>query len=58
MASLCLLPATVAPLGFSTTGLPVGVQIIGPHYGDRTTIEVARMLEHAWQRFVQPLGWD
>jgi amidase len=25
---------------------------------DRTTIEVARMLEHAWQRFVRPPGWD
>jgi Asp-tRNA(Asn)/Glu-tRNA(Gln) amidotransferase A subunit family amidase len=49
IASLCLLPATVAPLGFSTTGLPIGVQIVRPLYGDRTTIEVARMLEHAWE---------
>jgi amidase len=47
IASLCLLPATVAPLGFSTTGLPIGVQIVGPPYGDRTTIEVARMLERS-----------
>jgi amidase len=58
IASLCLLPATVAPLGSSTTGLPIGVQIVGPPYRDRTTIEVARMPEHAWQGFVQPRGWD
>jgi amidase len=53
-----LLPATVAPLGFSPAGLPVGVQIVGPQYGDRTTIEVARLLEDAWQAFVAPPGWD
>lgn len=53
-----LLPATVTPLGFSPAGLPVGVQIVGPQYGDRTTIEVARMLEQAWQGFVPPQGWN
>jgi len=58
MANLSLLPATVAPLGFSPTLLPVGVQIIGPQFGDRTTIQVARMLEQAWQSFVQPPGWE
>jgi Asp-tRNA(Asn)/Glu-tRNA(Gln) amidotransferase A subunit family amidase len=34
------------------------VQIIGPQYGDRTTIELARMLEQVWQGFVPPPGWD
>lgn len=58
MASISLLPATVAPLGLSNTGLPVGVQIVGPRYSDRTTIEVAHMLEQAWQPFVEPPGWD
>ena len=53
-----LLPATVAPIGFSPAGLPIGVQIVGPQYGDRTTIAVASMLENAWQRFVAPPGWD
>jgi amidase len=41
MATLGNLPATVAPAGFSPSGLPVGVQIIGPEYGDRTCL-VAR----------------
>jgi amidase len=39
------LPASVAPVGITSEGLPVGVQIIGPHFGDRTTIAVAGMLE-------------
>ncbi len=49
-----LLPSTVAPLGFSPEGLPFGVQIVGPQYGDRTTITFARMLESAWQNFAMP----
>jgi amidase len=51
------LPASVAPIGVSKAGLPIGVQIVGPLYGDRMTIQVARMLEKAWQGFVPPEGW-
>src|SRR5207237_1395165 len=29
-----LLPSTVAPCGLTAAGLPVGVQIVGPQYGD------------------------
>jgi len=53
-----LLPATVAPLGFTPGGLPVGVQIVGPQFGDRTTIEFARLMEQSWQSFVAPPGWN
>jgi amidase len=53
-----LLPATVAPLAASKDGLPVGVQIVGPQYGDRTTLAVAAMLETAWRGFIAPPGWD
>ena len=38
-------------------GLPIGVQIVGPLYGDRTTIHVAGLLEQHWRRFVPPPGW-
>ncbi len=38
------LPATVAPLGKTTSGLPVGVQIIGPFLEDLTPIAVAGLL--------------
>ena len=52
------LPATVAPAGLAKSGLPVGVQIVGPEYGDLTCIEVARLLEGEFQDFVPPKGWD
>jgi amidase len=48
------LPASIAPLGFTRSGLPLGVQIAGPIYGDRTTIAVAGMLEQAWLGFTAP----
>ena len=53
-----LLPGTVAPLGASKAGLPFGVQIVGPQYGDRTTIQLARLLEKAWRGFSPPPGWE
>jgi amidase len=52
------LPASVAPLGFTRAGLPLGVQIVGPIYGDRMTIAVAGMLEQAWLGFTPPDGWE
>ncbi|HVC63491.1 MAG TPA: amidase family protein [Acetobacteraceae bacterium] len=50
------LPASIAPLGFTRAGLPLGVQIAGPIYGDRTTIAVAGMLGQAWLGFKAPDG--
>jgi Amidase len=38
------LPATVAPVGTTAAGLPIGVQVIGAHLHDRTTIAVADWL--------------
>jgi amidase len=35
------LPSTVVPLGPSVGGLPVGAQVVGPPYADRTTIAFA-----------------
>ena len=51
------LPGTVAPLGMTKAGLPLGVQIAGPIHGDRTTIAVAALLEQAWMGFTPPPGW-
>ena len=51
------LPGTVAPMGSTTGGLPLGVQIVGPIYGDRSTIEAAALLEQAWTGFKPPPGW-
>ena len=36
------LPTTVAPIG-AGDGMPVGVQIMGPQYGDRACIQFAEL---------------
>jgi len=52
------LPATVAPIGLAADGLPVGIQIVGPQYGDYTCIHFARLLEQQFQGFIPPPGFD
>ncbi len=52
------LPASTAPIGMTEAGLPIGVQIVGPFHGDRTTIHVAGLLERHWRSFVPPPGWE
>lgn len=52
------LPSTVAPAGFAGNGLPVGVQIIGPQYGDHSCIHFARLLEREFQGFSPPPGFE
>ena len=52
------LPSVAAPIGFSEEGLPIGVQIVGPQYGDRTCIRFAQLLERTYQKFVPPPGYE
>jgi len=51
------LPSTVAPIGLAADGLPVGIQIIGPQYGDYTCINFAGLLEREFQGFIPPPGF-
>jgi amidase len=51
------LPSTAAPCGFTPGGLPVGVQIVAPQYGDLTSLAFARLLESEFQGFVPPPGY-
>jgi amidase len=51
------LPSTVAPLGLSDDGLPLGVQIITREYGDYTALRFAELLEQEWRSFVPPPGF-
>jgi amidase len=53
-ASTCGLPATAAPVDRSPTGLPIGVQIIGPYLEDRTTIAFAALMEREFGGFTPP----
>ncbi|HEX7811208.1 MAG TPA: amidase [Burkholderiales bacterium] len=55
---MAYLPSTVAPAGFTRENLPVGVQIVGPQYGDLSTIAAAGFLENNLQAFVAPPGYD
>jgi amidase len=48
------LPATVASVGLSPDGLPIGVQIVGPQYGDRSSIAFAGLLEQTYRGCVPP----
>ena len=57
-AGMVYLPATVAPAGRTRSGLPVGVQLIGPHLEDRTCIHLARLIEQEFGGFVPPPGYD
>jgi amidase len=56
-ATTCGLPATAAPIDRSPSGLPIGVQIIGPYLEDRTTIAFAALLEREFGGFVPPPGY-
>ncbi len=57
LAGLGQLPATVVPTGPDADGLPIGVQIIGPAYGDLRCIHLAQRLEAMGFAFKAPPGW-
>ena len=50
-------PATVMPVGQTVSGLPVGLQIIGPFLEDATPIDVAERLEQIIGRSRRPPGY-
>jgi amidase len=47
--SATLRPAISVPAGFTTEGLPVGIQIVGRHREDRAVLELAHAFEQATQ---------
>ncbi len=58
LAICSYLPGTIVPTGPSAEGLPIGVQIIGPAYGDLKTIGFAKLLEKAGFGFTPPPGYS
>jgi amidase len=40
-------PAISVPAGFSATGLPVGLQIVGQHRADWSVLQMAHAFEQA-----------
>lgn len=43
--NLAGVPAISLPCGFSKDGLPIGIQIIGPHFGEKKILKAAYALE-------------
>lgn len=54
LAGVAHLPAAVAPVGLSEAGLPTGVQIIGPRYGDHSVIHFATQIEKEIWGYLPP----
>ncbi|MFT4434519.1 amidase [Caballeronia sp. 15715] len=54
VATLSGLPATSIPIGMSAENLPIGVQIIGPAFEDRTPLKLAQLIEAEFGGFVPP----
>ena len=50
-------PATVAPVGRTGGGLPVGVQIVGPYLEDATSIGVADKISEVFGGFQPPVSY-
>ena len=40
-------PAIVLPCGFTSSGLPIGLQIVGPHWHEHLLLAIARFYEQA-----------
>ncbi len=57
-ATLTGLPATTAPIGLTSGGLPTGIQIIGPYLEDLTPIDLAGRLADVTGGFRPPAGYD
>ena len=56
-ATLTGCPATTAPAGLSKSGLPVGLQIVGPYLEDATPIKFAQLLTREIGGFQAPPGY-
>ncbi|WP_409464643.1 amidase [Amycolatopsis sp. GA6-003] len=54
LATMPGLPATAVPAGLSPEGLPVGVQLVGPMFEDRTPLRLAALLEERIGGFQVP----
>ena len=57
LSGVVYLPSTVAPVGLTASGLPAGLQIVGRHLGDLTTIRFAELLAAEIGGFETPPGY-
>jgi amidase len=57
LATLPGQPATAFPVARTPTGLPIGLQAIGPYLEDYTTLRFAALVAREWGGFVPPPGY-
>jgi amidase len=57
-ATLTGCPATIAPVGRGESGLPIGLEIMGPYWEDATPIIFAKLLAQVLGGFVAPPGFE
>jgi len=50
-------PATAMPVGLTRTGLPIGVQVVGPYLEDRTPLRFAELVARELGGFRAPPGY-
>ncbi|HVA73761.1 MAG TPA: amidase family protein [Acidimicrobiales bacterium] len=56
LVGVAYLPSTVVPVGFTSGGLPVGVQVVGPYLEDRSSLLVAAKLAELTGGYRPPPG--
>ena len=57
LATAPFLPSTIAPVGLTGEGLPVGLQIVGPEFADLSTIWLAGALAGLVGGYQPPPGY-
>jgi amidase len=50
------LPALMIPMGLNNEGLPIGIEIVGPHYSEPELLHIAKLLEPLTPKFQRPKG--
>ena len=58
IANAVYLPSTAFPVGFSTDGLPIGLQATCPSYRDYRCIEIARLITDEIGGYVPPAAYS
>jgi amidase len=51
-------PSTAFPAGLTRSGLPIGLQAIGPYLEDRTPLRFTELIAREWGGFRRPAGYD
>lgn len=58
LATLSGHPATAFPVGLTRSGLPIGLQAIGPYLEDRTPIRFTALVAKEFGGFLRPPGYE